>query len=127
MTTTPNADVQAFLASVQTLSAEQFAKVGAAALEIGASARVAARKTAKSSAADARALEKAVRDALEPAHDRLSTLEPGSIRNAVTDTLSAARAITHRADLTAVQYDALVGPFVGVGVAVPPHPNAGRR
>ena len=127
MTTTPNADVQAFLASVQTLSAEQFAQVGAAALEIGASARIAARKMAKSSAADSRALEKAVRDALEPVHDRLATLEPGSIRNAVTDALSAARAITHRVDLTAEQYDALVGPFVVVGAAVPAHLDAGTH
>ncbi|MGI9821830.1 hypothetical protein [Agromyces sp. Marseille-Q5079] len=127
MTTTPNADVRAFLVSVQTLSAGEFAQVGVAALEIGASARIAARKMAKSSAADSRALEKAVRDALEPVHDRLATLEPGSIRNAVADTLSAARAITHRVDLTAEQYDALVGPFVVVGAAVPHHPNAGRH
>ncbi|MGI9821834.1 hypothetical protein [Agromyces sp. Marseille-Q5079] len=120
MTTDPAKAVEEFLLAVGTLRGDQFAQVGRAAIAAGAKARSTARRSARLSAAEAGALEKAVRQAIEPLHGELLALGPGALASAISDTMSASRAILKRASLTPEEYAVLTGPFATVGVALPP-------
>ncbi len=124
-------EVQAFLDAVGSSSAARLARVGEAALAAGAKSRAQARKASRLSAVDSAVLEKAVREAIEPLHEELVALGPGILRSAISDTLSAARAIARRDVLSDEEYAVLAGPFATAGYDVPPRRSderpAGRR
>jgi len=111
----------AFLGRVQDLSAEQFARVREAGRALTPAPRIAARKAAKLSAAEFAAVERRVREAIQPLDTRLGVSADGALSAAVNDALLAAHGVVARRTLTPEQYDVLVSPFVAVGVEVPGH------
>lgn len=113
--------IDAFLAAVSQLSAEQFAAVANAGRAMGSGPRKEARKAAKPSASELSALDKRVRDTIQPIADRLGAIGTGSVSAATTDTMLALHGLLKRDRLTADQYEALVGPFRGQPVPIPVH------
>jgi len=109
----------AFLERVGGLSAEEFARVRAAGRALTPAPRIAARKAARLSAAEFAAVERRVRETIQPLQTRLGVSADGALSAAVNDTLFAAHAIVAAPALTPEQYDVLVSPFAAVGVTVP--------
>ena len=120
MTIATNQELDRFLASVQQLTPQDFVAIGEQARTTGTAARTAARKAAKLSASDRSALDKRVRDAFVPMHERLLADPSADLHDAIMDTITAALGVVQRAKLSAHQYEALVGPFHAVGADVPP-------
>lgn len=120
MTISDDRGLDRFLASVQQLTPADFAAISDLARATGPAVRTAARKAAKLSAADRSALDARVRDAFGPMHEQLQSDPIADLHDAIMDTMTAALGLVQRHKLSEDQYEALVGPFLEVGVEVRP-------
>lgn len=119
MTTRDSERLTEFLTTVAALSVEQFDEVRAAGRRLGPAPRIQARKAAKLSASEFSALDRQVRDAIQPRAVELNEVGDGALSAAINDALFAAHAVAYGARLTTEQISMLVGPFTSVGIAVP--------
>ena len=114
-----NQALDGFLASVQQLTSADFVTISEQARTTGTAVRTAARKAAKLSAADRSALDKRVRDAFVPLHERFQADASSDLHDAIMDTMTAALGVVQRAKLSEEQYEVLTRPFVAVGADLP--------
>lgn len=124
ITDTTKSEITEFLAGVRELTAPDFADVDDVSFS-RYSEQKAARPAMKLPAADFSWIEKRARDTIGPLLVALPWPDTGLSSTAVALTQSAARAIACRDKLTGEQYEAFVGGFRQVGVAVPDHRPAG--
>lgn len=109
-------EVSAFIRAAADLPVEAFVAVRQAVAGATAAGARDAALAPTLGAADFSALNKQVRDALEPRATDLRSAAPGTLRAAIANTTVAAQAIWKRETLTAEQFDSYVGVFRDAGV-----------
>ncbi|WP_194410983.1 hypothetical protein [Microbacterium cremeum] len=108
--------VSAFIGAAAGLPVESFVAIRNAVAEATAAGARDAALVPALGAADFGALNKRVRDALEPRAAELRAAAPGTLRAAIANTTVAAQAIWKRETLTPEEFDSYVGVFRDAGV-----------